>query len=74
MVLVCVNLRVCLALLLVRIDDAERTNEHLCRTQSLQILNPATHRFFFAATAGFRAGGGSEESDGIESSEMSSSS
>jgi hypothetical protein len=64
------NPRVRLALLSLRIEDAERTNEHIHGGQSMRSISRlATDRFFFVAAATIRVGWASGESDDIESSD-----
>lgn len=72
--MVCIDSRARLTLLRFRIHDTERTSKRFYRTQYRRDPDLMTHRFFFVVAAAFRAGGGSEESDGIESSDVGTSS
>ena len=61
------------SLLLFRIDDADEADKHLFeRGLGSGFSDSRPYRFFFGASPGFRAWGGGEESDGIESSDVSS--
>lgn len=60
-------------LLPLRVDDPETTHKYLFeRGLGRKHPNSKPHRFFFPPGPAIRAGGGSEESDGIESSDVTS--